>query len=92
LSLAINHLKRQIHIAGDHASPWNVYNSEDVDVYNSEDVDVYNSEDVDEFIKRVLKIFYPKKVMVEEVYAGEQLRKAGIKFYKRISNKKHKEA
>ena len=83
LSLAINHLKRQIHIAGDHASPWNVY--------NSEDVDVYNSEDVDEFIKRVLKIFYPKKVMVEEVYAGEQLRKAGIKFYKRISNKKHKE-
>ena len=75
LSLAINHLKRQIHNAGDHASPWNVY----------------NSEDVDEFIKRVLKIFYPKKVMVEEVYAGEQLRKAGIKFYKRISNKKHKE-
>jgi len=75
LSLAINHLKRQVHNVANHASPWNVY----------------NSEDVDEFITRVLKIFYPKKVMVEEVYAGEQLRKAGIKFYKRISNKKHKE-
>jgi hypothetical protein len=44
-SQAIKDLKDKVHNAGDHASPWNVY----------------DSEDVDEFIKKVSEILKIKE-------------------------------